>query len=165
MKIADITKAYPSLLEGERNRELTSQFYLKPGSPSWKLCAKRIARIDAQITATAEKHVAYLSEMRADCVKRGASKDAAAYSARIDEIRRSYADDILLADMICDAFNACRQLNPADPFAAANALPDVVAALEEVIAWLPDPELDKDDIQREIVLKAKTALAALKGAK
>lgn len=103
LKIADIEKAYPSLLEGERNRELTSQSYLRPGSPSWKLCAKRIARIDAQIRVTADRHIAYLSEMRADCVKRGAAKDAAAYSARIAEIERCYGDGVpLMADMFSD---------------------------------------------------------------
>ncbi len=40
--------------------------------------------------------------------------------------------------------------------AAATELLD---ALEDLVALLPDPELDNDDVQKALVLKAKAAIA------
>ena len=45
----------------------------------------------------------------------------------------AHDENIANAELIATAWNALRELNPADPLAAAKALPDVVAALESLI--------------------------------
>lgn len=66
----------------------------------------------------------------------------------------NYRED---AELIAAAVNACRSLNPADPLAAANALPDVVAALEAILAN------DEARMPARLGRQVERSLAALKG--
>jgi hypothetical protein len=43
------------------------------------------------------------------------------------------------------------------------AAPDMLNALLDLVALLPDPELDADEVQREYVLAAKAAIAKATG--
>lgn len=87
MKTQNFKPAFPSRLENDRDAALADQQYFTQGSAAWKRIAKRIAQIDAQIAATAERHVAWLIEWRAGCLQRGQRQDAAHYAARIAEIQ------------------------------------------------------------------------------
>ncbi len=68
------------------------------------------------------------------------------------------------AEMICAAVNTCRSLNPADPLAAANALPGVVAALEAMMLVYEELHALYDLGDCDATVQARQALAALKGA-
>lgn len=40
------------------------------------------------------------------------------------------------ANLICTAVNACKEINPDNPQAAAEAIPDMLAALKELKHWI-----------------------------
>lgn len=108
MKITDLAKSSASSLEFERNCELSSQKHFAPGSRYHTMYGKRIARIDAQIAKTAQRHIEYLRKMMAGSVSRGQMDTAADYAARIAEVKaadigRAYAGDVpLRADMLSE---------------------------------------------------------------
>jgi hypothetical protein len=67
------------------------------------------------------------------------------------------------AAMICTAFPG-GSTDRIESVAEANArliaaAPDLLDALQGLVALLPDPELDADEVQREYVLVAKAAIA------
>lgn len=79
-----------------------------------------------------------------------------------------YEENVANAKLIAALWNMARALNPADPLAAANALPDVVAALETIadsfdgdLAGIGGGTLVSIPLQK--IKDAKQAIAALKG--
>ena len=74
------------------------------------------------------------------------------------------------ANLICAAVNAARAISPANPLAAAQAMPQIVAALRAIVSVADNPGSfqRKEDIIRVIPTRlidiARQALAALETA-
>lgn len=86
----------------------------------------------------------------------------------------AHAENIANAELIAAAWNVLRALNPTDPLAAANALPGVVAALEDLLEQSEDEcesfspngencQLFYIDQKLCVQCAARAALTALKG--
>ena len=60
------------------------------------------------------------------------------------------------------ACNACQQINPENPQAVAEALPDLVKRLRDVAVWLIAPDLFEDEI-RGIAQAVRSTLAKAEG--
>jgi hypothetical protein len=69
----------------------------------------------------------------------------------------AYEENVANAKLIAALWNTARGFNPADPLAAANALPDVIAALEAILAS------DEVGMPARLGRQAERSLAALKG--
>lgn len=86
MKVKDISKASAASLEWDRTCELAEQRYYPETSPYYERQAKRIARLDRQIAATAERHIAHLREQMQKHTALGNALAATDYATRIQEV-------------------------------------------------------------------------------
>jgi hypothetical protein len=86
MKVKDISKASAVVLEGQRQREIKVQSWFPITSPYYEHQARRIARIDRQIAATAERHIAHLREQMQKHTALGNALAATDYATRIAEV-------------------------------------------------------------------------------
>jgi uncharacterized membrane protein YqiK len=92
MKVKDISKASAVVLEGQRQREIKVQSWFPITSPYYERQAKRIARIDRQIAATAERHIAHLREQMQKHTALGNALAATDYATRIAEVEAMAAE-------------------------------------------------------------------------